>query len=133
MKTFLLLSCLLAACSPTLSGSPSLGVNFGPTRVEVSKFQPGETRDSVVEQIGEPEYVAYQENGDRREVYSVDSTAQGSFCHRNAPPMGVNTQLGPFMAIGTVAPSRLKAPEFPANRVCLLFERGRKQNFVAAG
>lgn len=103
MKTrFLIVPCLLAACSATPPQSPPTNVAFAPTRVDVSKFQSGEERDSVVKEIGEPDVVSDQDNGDRCEMYRVDSTAQGTFRPRPTPG------LGPIIVFGNyyIPPNR---------------------------
>jgi hypothetical protein len=72
--------------------------------VDVSKFQLGEERDSVVKQIDEPDWVADQYNRDRCEVYYLDTTAQGTFRHRVKPAvMGDNPQ-GAFVVPGAFPP-----------------------------
>jgi hypothetical protein len=94
MKTrFLIVPCLLAACSATPPGSPPTSVAFAPkTRVDVSKFQPGEDRDSIVNNIGEADWLTYQDDGDRCDVYNVAARKQGIF--RYSPPRSPSMMMG---------------------------------------
>lgn len=106
MKARLLIAlCLLAGCLATpLASLPARVGGPAATRVDVSKFQLGEERDSVVKQIDEPDWVADQYNRDRCEVYYLDTTAQGTFRHRVKPAvMGDNPQ-GAFVVPGAFPP-----------------------------
>ena len=93
---FLIVPCLLAACSATAPGSARTNVGLARTRLDVSKFQPGEERDSIVKQIGEPDVVSdqAQDNGEKCEVYTVDTTGQKTFRRRATPGLGPMVVFG---------------------------------------
>jgi len=125
MKTrLLLLSCLVAACSATSSASPPTSDAFAKTtiRMNVSKFQPGEERDSLVKEIGEPDLVSDQANGERREVYSVYKKGQETLRHRSTP-------LGPkFYVFGDyyVPPNRWEGADLDLNHFVVLCYESEK-------
>lgn len=98
MKTqVLLLSCLLTACSAASPTSQPPGDAFEKKTIpmDISKFQPGDERDSLVKEIGEPDEVSDQANGEKCEVYFVKRNGQETL-HDKMTPAGP----GPFYGFG---------------------------------
>ncbi len=68
-----------SSATQSASPSPSPSAAMAPTRVEVSKLQPGEARDSVVKEIGGPDVVLDQANGEKCEAYGLQRNGQETF------------------------------------------------------
>jgi hypothetical protein len=67
-----ILLCLLAGCSVYMEATR-------PAPVDLSKFQPGQDRDSVVQQLGVPVTTEAQPGGESCDLYELFVTGHGTF------------------------------------------------------
>ncbi len=67
-----ILLCLLAGCSVYMEATR-------PTPVDLSKFQPGQNRDSVVQQLGVPVTTEASSGGESCDLYELLVTGHGTF------------------------------------------------------
>ncbi len=68
---FLVVLCLLAGCSVYMEATR-------PTPVDLSKFHPGDERDSVLEQLGVPDSTEVQPGGESCDLYRLYTTGHGT-------------------------------------------------------
>lgn len=85
-RRLLLLSCLLAVCSAGFSPTSTSLKEM--RRLDLLEFQPGEKRDSLVKEIGEPDLVSDQANGEKCEAYAIQRYEQEAF-HQKIMPRSV--------------------------------------------
>jgi hypothetical protein len=90
LRLLVVLSCLLTACAAAPLASAPTNVSSGNPSIQkvvvnISQFRPGEERDSIVKEIGEPAIVSDQSNGERCEVYAVQKVGQKLTFHSIRP------------------------------------------------